>query len=178
MITIAPASERSRNGIAASTAATVPMMSTEKPLRHAASSAPTASALTFGTTMSRPPSSSAASAIQPRRAAESATSRARPVAATPLARSAATLAATSSALRAHRATEAPSSARRSAMEPPIPLVPPVTRARHPLRPRSMTSSSSVCRQAWAIDFAIEAPSVYFGSTMLPRRTRPHCVSSM
>ena len=27
-------------------------------------------------------------------------------------------------------------------------------------------------------FAIEAPSVYFGSTMLPRRTLPHIVSSI
>ena len=29
----------------------------------------------------------------------------------------------------------------------------------------------------AIDFSTDAPSVYFGSTMLPSRTRPHCVSS-
>ncbi len=28
------------------------------------------------------------------------------------------------------------------------------------------------------DFLIEAPIVYFGSTMLPSRTRPACVSSM
>lgn len=30
----------------------------------------------------------------------------------------------------------------------------------------------------AIDFRMEAPTVYFGSTMLPRRIRPHWVSSM
>jgi hypothetical protein len=28
------------------------------------------------------------------------------------------------------------------------------------------------------DFRIEAPSVYFGSTILPRRTRPTCVKSI
>ena len=88
-----------------------------------------------------------------------------------------TVSATSPALRAQIATSAPSAARCSATARPMPLVPPVTRAFSPLKPRSMMLLL-FGRYGASQDFRMPAPTVYFGSTKLPRRTRPHWLSIM
>ena len=49
---------------------------------------------------------------------------------------------------------------------PMPLLPPVTTARRPFKPRSMLPSLVLTSRAGS-SFRIEAPSVYLGSTMLP-----------
>lgn len=144
---------------------------------------PIASALTLETAISIPPNSAATSATQAISPGPSATSTARPVARTPLAFSAATVCATSSAWRAQIATSAPSAASVSAMAWPIPLVPPVTTARRPFSPRSIGSLlvrlfSLLCFCYLKYFFATEAPTVYFGSTMLPSRTLAHWVISI
>src|ERR1051325_10807523 len=96
-----------------------------------------ASALTLATTMSRPPSAAAVSATHWRTPSASATSRQRPVTTPPRSVSSTAARATSASVRAQKATEAPSSASVSTMARPMPLVPPVTRARSPFSPRSM-----------------------------------------
>src|SRR4029077_9676822 len=112
-------------------------MSTSKLARQLASSSGMASALTLATTMSRPPSSAAVSPTHWRTPASSETSTQRPVTMTPRPAISSAARVTSAAVRAQNATEAPSSASVSAMARPMPLVPPVTRARNPFSPRSM-----------------------------------------
>ena len=130
-----PASEASRNGMAASTTRTLPMMSVSKPAFHAASSPDTASALTFGTTMSMPPNASAASRTHAPIPAASATSTAAPNALPPPAASCLVAAATSALPRAQIATWAPSAANRSAIARPMPFVAPVTSTLRPPSPK-------------------------------------------
>ena len=124
--------------MAASTARTVCIRSTSNPLRHDSSVPSMDSALTLATRISRPPSSRAASASHDFSAGPSATSSARPVAFTPLAVRASSAAATSPSLRAHIAMSEPSSAMRSAIARPMPLVPPVMSAFLPCRPKSIS----------------------------------------
>src|SRR5690349_22280708 len=95
-----------------------------------------ASALTLATTMSRPPSSATVSPTHCRTPASSETSTQRPVTKPPRPVISSAARATSAAVRAQNATAAPSSASVSAMARPMPLVPPVTRARNPFSPRS------------------------------------------
>src|SRR3954453_4729791 len=140
MMTIAGASDRSRCGMAAFTVRTLCSRSISNSCRQASSVSPMSSALTLGTTMSMPPSAWAASATQASSAALSATCTALPGAVPRFARSPPTVASTSPALRAQIETWAPSSANRSAQRRPMPLLPPVTMARLPLRPRSMVFS--------------------------------------
>src|SRR5690348_8067678 len=111
-------------------------MSTSKLARQLASSSGMASALTLATTMSRPPSSAAVSPTHCRTPASSETSTQRPVTMPPRPVISSAARVTSAAVRAQNATEAPSSASVSAMARPMPLVPPVTRARNPFSPRS------------------------------------------
>jgi hypothetical protein len=47
---------------------------------------------------------------------------------------------------------------------------------HPAKDTAQAVSAAGLVQTPRMDLATEAPSVYFGSTMLPSRTRPHCVS--
>src|SRR5579875_2417614 len=136
IVTIAAASLRSRYGMAAFTKRTVPIRSTSKLARQFAASSGIASALTLATTMSRPPSSAALPSTHRRMPASSATSTARPTATLPRPVSASAVAVTSRAVRAQNPTAAPSAASASTIARPIPLVPPVTRARSPFRPRS------------------------------------------
>src|SRR5690349_5737204 len=116
-------------------------MSTSKLARQLASSSGMASALTLATTMSRPPSSAAVSPTHCRTPASSETSTQRPVTTPPRAVISSAARSTSAVVRAQNATAAPSSASVSTMARPMPLVPPVTRARSPLSPRSTAASS-------------------------------------
>ena len=136
MVTIDAASLRSRWGRAALTRRTVPIMSVSKLACQLAGSSGMASALTLATTMSRPPSSAALSSTHWVRPASSATSTTRPMATRPFLVSTSTASVTSLPVRAQNPTAAPSAPSVSTMARPIPLVPPVTRARRPCRPRS------------------------------------------
>src|SRR6185437_206225 len=100
-----------------------------------------ASALTLATTMSRPPSSAVVSSTHCRTPASSETSTQRPVTTPPRAVISSAARVTSAVVRAQKATAAPASASVSTMARPMPLVPPVTRARNPLSPRSTATSS-------------------------------------
>src|SRR5215469_2281266 len=111
-------------------------MSTSKLARQLASSSGMASALTLATTMSRPPNPAAVSPTHCRTPAWSETSTQRPVTMPPRPVISSAARATSSAVRAQNATAAPSPASVSTMARPMPLVPPVTRARNPFSPRS------------------------------------------
>src|SRR5262245_54257281 len=113
-------------------------MSTRNAFSQVSAESPTASALTLHTSASTPPSACALPLTQPASAAGSATSTAAPYALTPFAFSEATAAPTSSALRAQIETFAPSAAKPSAIARPMPLLPPVTSARLPLSPRSIS----------------------------------------
>ena len=119
-------------------------MSTRNDFSQVSAESPTASALTLQTSASMPPSAAALADTHAASAGPSATSSARPKAWTPVAFSAATVASTSSALRAQTETLAPSAAKASATARPMPLVPPVTRARLPLSPRSMSVLLACC----------------------------------
>jgi hypothetical protein len=135
-------------------------MSVRNVFSHVSAESPTASALTLHTRASMPPSSPAVDAIHAVNAGPSATSSARPKALTPFAFNDATAAATSSAVRAQIETLAPSAANPSATARPIPLLPPVTTARFPLSPRSM-SALPVCGH------------VHSSSSQVPTRAANH-----
>ncbi len=135
---IEPPFDFSRKGSAAVTAFSVCSTSTSKALRNSVSVAPSAMALVLATRMSRPPKSCAVSVTQALSAAPSATSSARPAARTPLASSSATVDATAEASRAQMPTSTPSAASAKAMDRPMPRVPPVTSARLPFKPSSMS----------------------------------------
>ena len=136
------ASLRSRYGMAARIRPTVPIMSVSK-LAFQLAGAGMASALTFATTMSTPPSAPAASSTHFCMPCSSATSRTCPATLRPCLVNASTVSVTSAAVRAETPTAAPSADSASTMARPIPRVPPVTRARRPCRPRSTSLPPSL-----------------------------------
>src|SRR3954447_14384634 len=130
------ASLRSRCGRAARTRRTVCMRSTFRLARQFSSVSGIASALTFATTTSIPPSDSADLSTHAASACSSPTSATVPVTLPRPLRSS-WVALTSSGLRAQKATTAPSSRKPSTTARPMPRVPPVTRTRVPLSCRSI-----------------------------------------
>ena len=116
------------------------MMSMSNIAFHEPSSLPWTRALAFETSTSMPPSASPAATTNALIAGPSEMSTAWPNALTPLASSFLTASATCSALRAQMATLAPSSAKHSAMDQPMPRVAPVITAVLPLSCRSIAYS--------------------------------------